>query len=208
MIFGLKALVGGSLFVNKLIGSNESDSTTKKNDAFFGQLDIFDIPDATNSAQIVVGGSVSEFDSVEVFLNNQMVKEVDTSEAPGFSEEIGSLKNGSNVLYFVAKSSKTSKEKISDTYTILMQTEKPNLEISSPDTEKATSSTQDYTIRGTTDPDVEVHVNRSPAVVDAAGGFSLTVRLREGENSYDIVATDMAGNSETKTVIIEYRKDE
>lgn len=180
----------------------------KKESAFFGKLSIDDVPEATNSARMILSGNAVDFNQVEFYINDKKVKSLTLKDSPGFSEEIGELKNGINLVQVVAISDESGIQKESDKYTVTLISEKPRLEITSPDTEKIKTSNQDYIIKGVTDPDIEVHINRSPAVVDASGNFSYTLRLREGENNVEISADDIAGNKEILTYTIEYRKDD
>ncbi len=194
--------------MSRMIGGEKPQETTKKDDTFFGQLDIYELPEATNSSRLIVSGNIVDFDKLDFLINENQVKSIDLNDANSFSEEIGDLKNGSNLIQLIAKSTKAKKIKKSDTYTVVYKTEKPKLDILTPDSETAKTSSQDFNIKGSTDPDVEIHINRAPAVIDATGSFSYNIRLKEGENNIEIVAQDAAGNTETKSLVIEYRKDD
>ncbi|MSP14655.1 MAG: hypothetical protein EXR62_17070 [Chloroflexi bacterium] len=59
----------------------------------------------------------------------------------------------------------------------------------------------DFVIQGVTDPSATVYVNNDPQPVtmDGSGGFSVKLRLKEGENRLEITALDEAGNTASIT---------
>src|SRR3990167_5009124 len=90
---GLKILLNTSAFVARLSEKKTSQPFTK-NQNLIADVDIDSIPVATNSPRIFVGGSVVNFDQVEFYLNDELVKEVSLLTSDNFNEEIGDLDKG------------------------------------------------------------------------------------------------------------------
>jgi hypothetical protein len=63
-----------------------------------------------------------------------------------------------------------------------------------------------YTVTGKAEPGSRVSVNGRQATVAADGTFSIDVELKEGKNTITVVATDKAGNEQTKEFIVTYDK--
>jgi hypothetical protein len=201
---GLKILLTTSAFIaNTFSPHKEENYAIKKND-FYGTIDINQIPEATNSASIIVSGQTTNYDIVEVYLNNQKVQEKDVTD--NFSFQIDNLVSGENTIYFVAKSSKDRSTKKSESYTVLYKKEKPNLEITSPEEDKKTNQ-EEILISGKTDKNVFIEINSSPVVVNTLGEFQSTLKLQPGENKILITAQDIAGNVTSKELIVVYEKD-
>jgi len=103
-------------------------------------------------------------------------------------------------------SSDNKSKKSTNTYTILFKEEKPKLEISQPN-DKDKISQSEILLKGVTDKEIFVKVNDLPIVVDANGNFQTTIRLKEGDNTIVITASDIAGNFETKNLTVTYQKE-
>ncbi len=201
--FGIKLLINGSLFVDSISKSNQSSEVKTNREDFVG-LFRFDNPlNATGAATIIVTGTVTNYDGVDFFLNGELVKTI-TPQSDGFSEEIGPLQPGKNQLYAVARSKSQKRNKTSDTFTIVYKNQKPKLEINQP-TDNSTTSSQEISVSGTTDPETYIHINGAPVVVDAQSRFEITIKLNNGENKIEIVAEDIVGNQNSKTLIVNYQ---
>ncbi|OGK14692.1 hypothetical protein A2859_05130 [Candidatus Roizmanbacteria bacterium RIFCSPHIGHO2_01_FULL_37_16b] len=202
---GLKILLNTSVFVAKLSEKSQSP-LLNKNQNFIGDVDIVNIPTATNSSRIMVEGGVVNFNQIEFYLNGDLVKETSLLTSDNFSEEIGDLAIGENEVYIIGKSKEENEEKKSKVYTVFYKSEKPRLEVSEPQDGLKTVK-QELEIKGLTDKETYIKVNDLPVVVDAQGTFQTTVKLNEGENKIFIKAQDVAGNSEEKTLTVIYEKE-
>ena len=202
---GLKILLNTSAFVAR-VTEKKSDTALKKNQNLIEDIDIDSIPVATNSARIFVGGSVVNFDQVEFYLNGDLVKEITLLTSDNFNEEIGDLNKGENEIYVIGKTKESGEEKKSKIFTVLFKGEKPKLEVKEPQDNLKTNSSE-IKVLGQTDKETYIKVNELPVVVDAQGLFQTLVRLKEGENKIIILAQDVAGNSEEKTLTVTYEKD-
>ncbi len=202
--FGIKILLNTSSFISGLFPQPSTKPMAKTEDSF-SSIDISSIPQATNSARIIVSGSILNFDSLYFYLNGRKVKEIE-STSDIFNEEIGDLEKGENDVYVKAKSTDSKTEKNTITYKVFYKSEKPKLEISEP-SDGFTTSNQEAKIKGSTDKETYIHVNDLPVVVDANGNFETSVRLKDGENQIVATAQDIAGNIETRTLKVTYQKD-
>ena len=202
---GLKILLNTSVFVAKLSEKSQSP-LLNKNQNFIGDVDIVNIPTATNSSRIIVEGGVVNFNQIEFYLNGDLVKETSLLTSDNFSDEIGDLAIGENEVYIIGKSKEENEEKKSKVYTVFYKSEKPRLEVSEPQDGLKTVK-QELEIKGLTDKETYIKVNDLPVVVDAQGTFQTTVKLNEGENKIFIKAQDVAGNSEEKTLTVIYEKE-
>ena len=120
---------------------------------------------------------------------------------------MGDLKKESNTLYVRAQTNDEKEFKTSSKFTVIYKNDKPKLNISEPQDNSQTSKNE-IPVVGTTDKDVSLTLNSRPLVVDYDGSFKNTVRLNEGENKLVFVATDIAGNQESKTITIKYQKED
>lgn len=204
--FGFKILINTTLFITNLT-TPKKVATTDNNDSQtkYGLLDIDTIPNATNSARIIVSGTISNYDVLYFYINGSQVKEkkVDSED---FSQEIGDLKKGENTVYVKARANDSKEEKKSQEFTVTYRGDKPKLEVSEPQDNTKTSNTE-IKVAGKTDKDILIKVNDLPVVVDAQGNYQTSVRLKEGDNTITVVAIDDAGNSDTKTLKVVYQKD-
>ncbi len=202
--FGIKILLNTSSFISGLFPQPSTKPISKTEDTF-SSIDISSIPQATNSAKIIISGSTLNFDVLYFYLNGRKVKEIE-STSDIFNEEIGDLEKGDNDIYIKAKSTDSKTEKNTITYKVFYKSEKPKLEISEP-SDGSTTNNQEIKIKGSTDKETYVHINDLPVVVDANGNFETSVRLKEGDNQIVATAQDVAGNIETKTLKVTYQKD-
>jgi len=83
---------------------------------------------------------------------------------------------------------------------VRMDTEPPELKIITEDGIKTKDAT--ITIEGTASYGSNITVNGKPVELGLNGRFSATVALREGENTIVVTATDLAGNTVTKTITV------
>ncbi len=203
---GFRLIIGTGIFINNLTNSKKITPLEKK-DYFYGSLTIDSIPQATNSARIIVSGSVTNYESVEFYINNKKVKENPFQSSDSFTEEIGDLNPGQNEIYLKAFTKDKSKQKESQKYTIIYKNTKPKLVIKEPSSDTKTNK-QDMKVAGQTDKEIFIKVNDLPIVVSSDSSFQTIVRLKDGANTLKITAEDNAGNIETKMIIVTYQKDD
>lgn len=201
---GIKVLVSFTLFLNQLANGENKQQTTEQKKVF-NTVAIDPIPSATSSGSILFSGTALNFDSLEIYLNNEKLDEIDISDT--FSGEVKGLEKGENTIYFIAKSSETKETKETDPYEVLYKDEKPKLEIQEPSDNSRTNK-DDIKVSGQTDKETSIRINGQPIITDSEGKFSTMVRLKDGENKIQIVAEDIVGNQEQKEIKVTYSKDD
>ena len=200
---GFQFIIKGSVFVANIFG--DKTDTEQVNNQILGEININEIPVATNSSKLKISGNTYNIDSVLVFLNRQEVDQIEISSKNEFSTVIDNLNVGENELYFIGLQKKSEQRKKTDIFTIISKTTKPKIEISSPKDRAITPKTE-INIVGKTDANVIIKINEQPVVVSSDGSFSYLVRLNEGENKFLVNAVDEAGNTENLTLTIVYEK--
>jgi hypothetical protein len=201
---GFQFILKSSGYVGNL--SSKSDSLTPQADNFYGTLDLDELPSATNSASFIISGSVTNFDTVQFFINEKKIQSSSVDSKGTFNKTVSGLEKGKNEVYVKALTSDQKHSKTSDTYTIHYKSDKPKIEISEPGDNSKTDHSE-IKVMGKTDPDVSVKINNSPVVVDSQQQFQQIVNLKEGENKIDIWVQDDAGNSDQKELTVTYKKD-
>jgi len=200
---GVQLIIKASLFIS---GVSKPDSGSLLNEkSYILAPEIFALPDATNSAQIVLNGRGTAETDVHIYVNDEKVDTISlTSE--DFSTEI-SLKKGENDIYLESEDTDKKRVKSSKIYKILYIAEKPTLTIESPK-DGDVVTTPEILVKGSTNSSVSIRINGSPAVVGIDGTFTYSARLKEGDNELHVEATDIAGNQEVALLKVRYEKDE
>lgn len=203
---GLQLIINTTLFINQIANPTKNTATAQKNNDGLSSV-ILDPPaSATNSATIQITGTLYNFDMLEIYVNSEKVAEKNIAY-DSFSYDVPGLIKGDNSIYVIAKSSKSKETKKSQKFNVTYRNEKPKLEISEPH-DNATVHSNEITIKGTTDKETSIRVNDRPVVVDVQGTFQTSLRLNEGDNSVEVVAEDMVGNTETKKLTVKYVKED
>jgi hypothetical protein len=202
--YGFKILLNTSSFISGLFPQPSIKPLTKVDDGF-SSLDVISIPQATNSAKITVSGSLLNLETLQFFLNNKKVKEIE-SNSDNFNEEIGDLEKGENSVYIKASSKENKITKSTIVYKVFYKNEKPKFEIREPSDNQITNNSE-IILKGNTEKETYIHVNNLPVVVDVNGNFETSIRLKEGDNQIDVIAEDIAGNQEIKSIKVVYQKD-
>lgn len=206
-VFGLNSVINFSVWVGNLVSGNKTQTVEKKDDDFFGTIFVDALPPATNSAELAISGSSSNFDTLKFRINGKVVKTTKVLDQDTFSETIGNLKPGENTVMVIAESKKDKKEKESDTFTVLYKNTPPKLELAEP-TNESTVNKQETMFKGDTDPGVTVEIDGAPVTVTTSGHFESNVHLKEGDNTIVVLATDNAGNESKQELKIKYQKEE
>lgn len=116
------------------------------------------------------------------------------------------LKKGENTIVAKVKDQASNESVPSDKYTVLYLSDAPSLEITSPSDRSQYYGTkqQQVTISGKTNFGADLTINDRWVKVGDDGAFSSTVSLNEGENTFNIKATDEAGTVTEKNLTLTY----
>lgn len=199
--FGVPMISNFTLFIS---GSKNFDQNIKRDYIAFIPPPILNpMPNSTNSAEIIVSGTGSSNQTINLYINDNLVNKTKTQKNGNFS--FGqTLSEKENAIK--AKAEANGKEsKFSLTLNISYKTTPPSLNINSPTDGQTFSKDQNTVdVKGETDSQVKVTVNGFWAITDQNNYFSYNVPLKSGENSIKIIAIDLAGNKTEKEIKATY----
>lgn len=198
--FGIPFLVNLSVFLS---GSKENDEQISHDPSFIAPP-IFDpFPAATNSADIIISGIALKDQTINLYINDELIDKTNTNDDGSFSFK-ETISTGLKIIKAKAVTSKKESE-FSQSITTSFKNAPPSLNIVSPTSGQSFSKDQNTAdIQGTTDTDVRVTVNGFWAITDDNGNFSYRLPLQNGENKIKIIAIDAAGNKTEKEIIANY----
>lgn len=215
VIFTVAGIAGTGLFILFIglplfaravfIGKSAPQSNAQEEQTILFAPVFNPLPEATNSAKIIVSGHAQKSAQVVLTVNNEPKKPLSVADDGTFKIEDVKLKEGNNEITAITVV-KEKESPASKMLRIVYKKGEPKLEIAAPgDNERFTSSDQqNLTIRGEIDPGSRVTINDRLAITDQNGKFSLNLRLSDGENNLKFVVTDSAGNQATKERKVHY----
>lgn len=163
------------------------------------------IPNATDSASIVITGSSTYSDAqVELYVNDALMDTVPLTDDQKFKFESVRLTDGQNIIRAKVKKGDETSD-YTRSYYVTYSQGAPKLEVSSPsDNQEFKRGDQTITVQGTTDPDNTITVNGFRAIVDETGSFSYNLNLSEGDNELTIKAQSASGKETEKKLKVTY----
>lgn len=203
-LFGLKILVGFSVFVDALRGQS---STSYVAQSIILPPTLNPLPEATNSATIDVSGSGQPGSTVVVYINEKEVKKLTIAGDGAFIASGLRISEGENI---VSAKALDEKGNISDLSNIVQTTVKkapPLVEVNQPsDGEVIAGETNAVVVVGRAEEGVAITINGRFVVVGSDGSFRHTVTLSEGDNTITVVAVDEASNTTRVKRRVTYQK--
>lgn len=197
-------LIGGLSFINR---SAPPKQPVKKE--VFLSPPVLNIPfEATNSATINIKGYSLPEAIIEIYVDDEIKSTIKSAADGSFVSEDISLNLGTNNIYGKTVDPEGNKSLASKTIQVIFSNEKPQLEISQPEDNKAIQGgDKKVTVSGTTnsEKDITITINGTRVIVDSAGKFSKSIPLNDGDNQIIIVATDTSGNSTQLTRKVTYQ---
>lgn len=159
--------------------------------------------EATNTARITISGYGEKDTKVKILIGKVEKAKINTDNEGKFKTNI-TLKEGTNIITAVLIKDKKESSP-SAPLSIIFKEEEPTLEITFPtDGQKFSGETKEISIIGETDPLNKVTINDRMAIVDQDGKFNYLVKLSEGESTFKIVVTDIAGNQKISERKVKY----
>lgn len=163
------------------------------------------LPSATNSARLAINGFSTGADSVEIYLNGEKIGKTEVDEGKFKYEDI-TLKNGENKIAAKAINGTDNESDFSQTQIIVLDKNEPILEIEGPTEGQFFFQNNRIKVFGKSEKDAQVFANGFLASVDAEGKFEVFLSLSEGENTIEVKAIDLAGNTKTESRKVNFRK--
>ncbi len=199
---GIPILAKFAAFVSDLKGGGTQ--TQKVDTTPPGPPHLNSLPDFTNKKSLSITGTSEPGATVVLSLNDQ-TQETLAGNDGNFSYTFD-LNKGSNTISALSKDSSENKSQKTPTYTVVFNTEAPNLEITSPSdgTSFSGSKQRQVTISGKTSIGSSLTANDRLVKVNDDGTFSYTTTLSEGDNVLNFKATDQAGNTTEKSITLKF----
>lgn len=161
-------------------------------------------PEATNSADFSISGYGNPEGKINLYRNNNKIDETRPGSDGHFIFADIKLIKGFNT-FKATNLTKDKESNPSDEIQINYSIDAPQLNIEKPkDGDRFSSDRKQIIIEGLTDEGVRLSVNGRPLVVGANGSFSYPVSLKDGENKFELVAKNPAGNESKQTITVTY----
>ncbi|MFC1627414.1 Ig-like domain-containing protein [Patescibacteria group bacterium] len=201
--FGLPALINMAAFIGDL--RSTSQPIEKQDSVPPMTPKLAPLPEATYSAQINIAGYGEAGSTVELYLRGINVEETVVNEDGNFEFKDVRLRDGENEVYVKAVDDQGNESNDSDSYTVTVDGQGPELSIDSPDHEKRFfDKDSPIVVKGSTEEDADIRVNGRFVMVKNDGSYETKVSLSEGDNEIEVIATDRAGNQTREAVIVNY----
>ncbi|OGM75980.1 hypothetical protein A2210_01445 [Candidatus Woesebacteria bacterium RIFOXYA1_FULL_40_18] len=200
--FGLPSVAKFASFVADLKKGNvpvEKNDTTPP-----APPKIKNLPEATNQESLIIEGTSESGAEIQIFLNDNP-SEVVAGENGTFSFS-ANLEKGTNSIYLVAKDKSGNLSQKSQAVMVILDKETPNLDITSPkDGQQFSGSLErQIIIEGKTEAKSSLTINDRLVKVEEDGSFSFSTSLSEGDNSFNLKVSDLAGNKAEKSLTVKF----
>jgi hypothetical protein len=191
-LFGLKLLVGFSVLVDKARGGT-AQPTPSQGVILPPTLDA--LPDATNSATLIISGKATPKLQVIVYLNASEYQRATVADDGTFSMHDVPVDEGQVSVSAKLTDDKNNVSELSNVITTTVDRKPPKLTVDKPsDNATVNDGTHRVLVEGLTDDDARVTVNGRIVVTRSDNTFSYQMSINDGKNDLAIVATDAAGN--------------
>lgn len=192
LLFGLKILIGFSVFVDKMRGGSPQQKTVS--DILLPPI-LDSLSESTNSASITIHGKADPKREVIVYVNDKEYKKIIITDTGDFTLTNIPVNEEKVTISAKLKGDKDEISALSNIITTLVDRTPPTLELLKPaDGATINDGTHKVGIEGKTDEGMKVTVNGRIAVVRENGSFMYQMSLTDGENQLTVVSTDPAGN--------------
>lgn len=192
--FGIPILVNLSLFMGQ---KNAVESSLKDSNFYISPPTLNPLIEATNSAQITISGFASKDETINLYINDQLIDKARTKNDGTFVFQDVTLSKGENTVRVKAliEDREKRESEFSPSYSVTLKNEPPMLTLDTPSNGQSFSKDENsINVSGKTEAGNKVTVNGFWAIVDESGKFSYNLSLRNGDNEIVVVATDIAGN--------------
>ena len=204
---GFRFVINTSIWLSG-ISSDQVSENFNEDDvdrSFLVAPELYDVPDATNSARIRVDGRGTKDTQLTIYVNDEVAERVDMDDEDEFEAYL-SLESGKNEILLETEDEDKKRSKDSEIYTVYVITEKPELNIGTPSDGDVVDS-PDIAVIGDVSEGASVRINNSPVVVSSDGSFRKELRLREGENKIVVRALDIADNETSVELTVRFENE-
>lgn len=189
-------------FVTSLKGNNKQITSTDTTPPPPPKFRTF--PEFTNQQNLTLNGNTEAGATVKLTINGNEQQTLADGNGQ-FSFNI-SLEDGTNTFAATAADQAGNTSQKSSDFQITLDKKSPDLSVTSPnDGANFFGSTQrQITIQGKTETEANVTINDRIISVDDNGEFQYTTTLNDGGNTFNIKATDQAGNTAEKSLTLNF----
>jgi len=198
--FGLYSAVKISEFLQKNQPVNEEVPL----DSFLPVPQFFSVIEATNSAQLPIGGYSQANKEVLITLNGGEDQSLAVDSEGKFSGSLD-LSLGINTFYAETKDFKGNKSLKSETQTIFYSNTPPPIEIEEPQPDSVVNNNPNIILKGKTDGSSKLYINDHLVLVESDGRFTYSIKLAKGDNLFKIISIDPAQNQTVKEFTLQFR---
>lgn len=203
-LFGIKLLEGFSILLDKL---HPSTTTNTSSQAIVLPPVLDPLPEATNSADLTISGKGQADLTAIVYADDTEYKKIKVEKDGSFTLPYTAQTDDKHTFSAKLTDDKGNLSDLSNIIFITVKRTKPTLEVTAPnDGTTVYGDPGSVVISGKTDPDNTVTVNDRFVLVKDDGSFSYTAALTQGDNSFHIVAKDIAGNIISLDRKVKYQK--
>lgn len=162
------------------------------------------LPEATKELRVEIKGSTEPGVSVTLKLNGKE-EEVLSNNAGEFNYTFA-LNDGENTISAFSRDASGNESQKTEAIHITYDNQPPELSISSPSdgSDFYGSKQRQVVLTGKTEEKASVNINGRFVVVDSGGNFEFTTTLTEGENTFEVIAHDLAGNERKLSLKLHY----
>lgn len=194
VVFGLRILIAFSLLVERLKGGTNTPTPTTQTVIILPPT-VDPLPDATNSANLIISGKAHSKQEVIIYVNQQETVTLTASQDGTFKSREIQGSQGTNTVSAKSTDGNGHFSDMSNVVQTNVTNKQPTLTLDSPQSDASLNGDSNtVTVSGKTDSDNQVTVNGRFVVVSSSGSFSYTYPLSDGDNTISIIATDQAGN--------------
>lgn len=199
--FGLPSIVKMAAFLSEL---RKSDTVVEKNDTTPPAPPRLDeIPEATNKKTLDIAGMTEEGATIIIYFNS--TEETVVADKDGRFKLNVTLAAGENKISALAKDAAGNQSQKTTQLSIIFDDEEPKLEITAPEGREFYGSKQrQVVIKGTTDQGAVITINDRFVFVEDGGSFTYATTLTDGDNNFNIKASDKAGNITETSLTLKY----
>lgn len=202
IFFGLPLLIKFAGFVGEVAKSDKPVEISDTTPPAPPQFD--NIPEYVSSDSLDITGT-SESGAVIIFNTNNNTSEVVANNEGKFSLHFN-LEKGENTISAIAKDTAGNKSMESKVYRITQDNLDPEITIDSPQdgVNLYGVGQRQLSIKGKVSEKVDLKINDKFVFLKDDNTFNYTTTLNEGENKFEIKATDPAGNENSSSLTVNF----
>ena len=165
------------------------------------------VPTATKDTKINLAGYANEGETIKLFVNGPEVAQTTTGADGIFNFISIELIKGRNTVFVKAVNAKNEESEPGETFTIVLDTEQPKIEVESPkDGSTVKNLDKRITITGTINEKATLKINDRMVIQKPDLTFEYILGVSSGDVEIKIEATDEAGNKNEEIIKVKYQE--